>query len=48
MAQMNWFAKQKIDTDIENTRVDTKGRSGVGMHWEVGIGMYAVLTLRIK
>ena len=45
---MNRFAKQKIDTDIENKRVDTKGRSGVGMNWEVGIGMYAVLTLRRK
>ena len=29
-------------TDIENKCMDTKGRKGVGMNWQIGIDLYTL------
>ena len=52
MVQMNLFAGQKWDKDVENKRMDTKGESGGvvggdgGMNWEIGIDMYTLICIK--
>ena len=29
--------KEEIVTDVENKRIDTEGKRGCGMNWEVGL-----------
>ena len=38
---------QNTASPIENNCIDTKGKGGGGMDWEIGIGIYT-LTLYIK
>ena len=38
----------KLDTDIENERMDTKGKGRCGRDWETGIDIYTLLMLCIK
>ena len=42
------------DTDVENKRMDTKGRKwlaggggGGGMNWEIGIDMYTLIYIKL-
>ena len=43
--QMNLYAKQKRDTDLENKHMNTViGRDG-GINWEIGIGIYTLLCI---
>ena len=37
-----------MDPDIENTCVNTKGKIGGGMNWEIGIDVYTLLILYIR
>ena len=43
-----YLQSRNKDTDVENKYMDTKGGSGNGMHWEIGIDIYTLLTLCIK
>ena len=45
---MTLFTKRDRDTGIENRRMDTKGGSGGGVNWEVGIGTHTLLILWVK
>ena len=44
--QMNPYAKQKRDTDVENKHMNTIiGRDGE-INWKIGIGIYTLLGIR--
>ena len=45
---MTLFTKRDRDTGIENRRMDTKGGSGGGVNWEVGIGTHTLLILWVE
>ena len=45
MVHMNLFAKQKWRQQIEKKCMDTKGRKGGGMNWEIGTDIYTLLCM---
>ena len=46
--QMNPYAKQKRDTDVENKHMNTIiGRDG-GINWKIGIGIYTLPCVKYK
>ena len=45
MVHMNLFAKQKWRQQIEKKCMDTKGRKGDGMNWEIGTDIYTLLCM---
>ena len=53
MVQMNRFAGQKLDTDVENKHMDTKGgkpQCGVDggvLNWAIGIDMYTLMCIKL-
>ena len=49
----NWYRRsylqsRNIDTDIENKRMNTKGETGGGMNWDIGIDIYTLMILCIS
>ena len=40
--------KAKIDTEVENKRMDTRGKGGGGgrMNWEAGIDIYTLIGIK--
>ena len=53
MLQMNGFAGQIWDTDVENKRMDTKGGKpqwgwdGGVLNWAIGIDMYTLMCIKL-
>ena len=53
MVQMNWFAGQKLRTDVEKKCMDTKsgkrrgGGGGGVMNWAIGIDMYTLMCIKL-
>ena len=44
--QMNPYAKQKRDTDVENKHMNTIIRRDGGINWKIGIGIYTLPCVR--
>ena len=40
--------KAKLDPDLKNNHMNTKGGGREGMSWEIGVDIYALLVLCIK
>ena len=43
----SYLQNRNRDTDIVNKRMDTKGGSGGGMNWEIGIDIYTVICIKL-
>ena len=49
----DFFTTSRLDTDVENKHMDTKGgkwRGGGGggkMNWEIGIDMYTLMCIKL-
>ena len=41
-----YLQSRNRDTDTENKRMDTKGITGCGTDWEIGIDIYIVLCIK--
>ena len=40
------ICKAEIETDIENRHMDTGGREGYVMNWEIGLDTHTLLGLK--
>ena len=38
--------KEEIESQVSKTTMDTKGCSGGGMYWEIGIDIYTLLFIK--
>ena len=41
-----YFQSRNRDTDVENKLMDTQGKGGRGMNWEIGIDIYTLLCIK--
>ena len=46
--RQSYLQSRNRDIDVQNKRMYTKGEGRVGMNWEIGIDIYALLILCIK
>ena len=44
----SYFQSRNRDRDVENKYMDTKGKGGDAINWEIGIDIYTLLILYVK